>query len=255
MARSTSTAMRSVTSSAVDGPMGWRAAGGSDIGRIRPRNEDSYALAPEIGCYLIADGLGGLPAGAAASRLAVESALAALRERPDQLREAMIAAQGAVAKAGSQLPSQQGMATTLSILQIGEDNATIAHAGDSRIYVWDGRSLMQRTRDHTAGMDLLEAGAMPLDAVRNSPLWHQLTQAVGLDRALEPQIAPLDIAKAQAFLLCTDGISDMLSDRKMVDIFAAHAGDPSAAIDALLTAAVEAGGEDNATAVVVSRHG
>lgn len=236
-----------------EGPAGWRASGGSDIGRVRPENEDAYALAPEIGCYLIADGLGGLPAGAEASRLAIDSALAALQTRPESLEEAIAVAQDAVAGAGRMIAAHRGMATTLSILRIGDQAATIAHVGDSRIYVWDGRSLMQRSRDHTAGMDLLEAGAMPLEAVRNSPLWHQLTQAVGLDRPPEPQVATLDIAKAKAFVLCTDGISDMLSDRRMIDILTEHGADPEAAVDALLTAALDAGGEDNATVIVASR--
>jgi len=233
----------------------WVAQGGSHVGLVRRQNEDSFAMAEDIGCYLVADGLGGHAGGEVASAVAIEAALAVLRERPEALRDAMTAANNAVQQRARKDSGLTGMGTTLSILRLTETAAEIVHVGDSRIYAWSPDGLVQLTRDHTAGADLVEAGAMPLEQARRSGVWHQLTQAVGIEPVLRPQTADFPLEDTQSFLLCSDGVTDMLSDLRIADVLGDYVGEPDSAVEALIQKALAGGGEDNATALVVTRRG
>ena len=233
-------------------PPGWRAAGLSDIGAVRQRNEDSILVAPELRLYAVADGLGGHQGGDVASRLACETLAAALGEGAP-LEDAVERANAAVFGAAGEDPALHGMGTTLSALMLGaHDAATVAQVGDSRVYVMRGDGLAQVTEDQTVAMDMVREGTMSLDQARSSWGWNSLTQALGTDRAIAPVLSEIDLADAAAVLLCSDGLSEMVPDALIEKLLAADP-DPERAAAALVRAALDRGGRDNVTVVILTR--
>jgi PPM family protein phosphatase len=193
---------------------------------------------PEAGVFAVADGLGGHPAGDVASALAVRTMAAALAapaltdaDDPEQLLiSAIEGAHEAIRTESSGDLSRTGMATTVVLAAVHDGQAWIAHVGDSRGYVLTDDKLRQVTRDHGLG--------------------GYVTQAVGLDSRIEPSTTRLDLAAGSRLLLCTDGLSNMLDDQQIGDLLAD--GDAQQACDALVTAALDAGGVDNVTVVVLA---
>ncbi|MEE8274032.1 MAG: protein phosphatase 2C domain-containing protein [Alphaproteobacteria bacterium] len=241
---------------------GWIAFGTTDIGLLRERNEDAYALDGALGCYLVADGMGGHRGGDVASATARDAALNTLRAGAERLADdpaaglarAICAANAAVHHAAGRDPALHGMGTTLSLLWLGDDGeAAAAHVGDSRIYRLDGERLTQITVDHTQAEALVGAGYMTREEARHSPAGHMLTRGVGLDAGVEVDAFAVDAAAAHAFLLCSDGLTGMVADDAIASILRGHAGDPAAACEALIDAAITGGGHDNVTVVVVYR--
>ena len=236
---------------------GWRATGRSDIGSVRQRNEDSFLVEPDLRLYAVADGLGGHQGGDTASRLACETLVSALGEAA-ALADAIVRSNAAVLGAAEGDPALHGMGTTLSALVLGEgDAATVAQIGDSRVYVMRGDRLVQVTEDQTVAMDMVRRGEMSLDEARSSWGWNSLTQALGTDRAIAPVLTDLDLADAATVLLCSDGLSEMVPDALIEGSLArhAHAHDPEAAAAALIGMALDRGGRDNVTVVVLAREG
>ena len=234
---------------------GWRATGRSDIGSVRQRNEDSFLVEPDLRLYAVADGLGGHQGGDTASRLACETLVSALGEAA-ALADAIVRSNAAVLGAAEGDPALHGMGTTLSALVLGEgDAATVAQIGDSRVYVMRGDRLVQVTEDQTVAMDMVRRGEMSLDEARSSWGWNSLTQALGTDRAIAPVLTDLDLADAATVLLCSDGLSEMVPDALIEGSLARHAHDPEAAAAALIGMALDRGGRDNVTVVVLAREG
>ena len=253
----------------------WLTAGSTDIGFVRRRNEDSFAADDALGCYLVADGLGGHAAGDVASRVARDAVLNSLRgadipsgvdrvaifERADRtaiLGRAVRGANAAVRYAARESPELTGMGSTLSVLWRAPGGAgfALAHVGDSRIYRLDAvgvPGLACITDDHSAAMEMVREGAMTLDEAENSALWNQLTRAVGLDEDVEVDAFDVDGSEAEAFLLCTDGLTGMIGDREIERILRDKSPDPRAACEALIGAAIGEGGHDNITVVVLYR--
>ncbi|MCH7928975.1 MAG: serine/threonine-protein phosphatase, partial [Proteobacteria bacterium] len=196
---------------------GWAAWGLSDTGYVRERNEDAFAVDAGLGCYLVADGLGGHRGGEVASRLARDTVLAALAEAGAAadagavLAGAMDAANSAIRRAAEADPALLGMATTVSLLWLppwdGEGRGWVAHAGDSRVYRLGQGGLIQLTDDHNRAGEMVRAGAMTPARAERSLLSHGITRAAGIDAALEADVFALGTADAEAFLLCSDGLS------------------------------------------------
>ena len=140
------------------------AAARSDVGRRRPTNEDAYALAPELGLYPVADGMGGHRAGQVASGLAVRAALGTLRARGDagalleRLRVCVAAANGEILASSRMKPELAGMGTTVVALLAAGDRMALAHVGDSRAYRIRGREIRRLTDDHTVVGELMRRG-------------------------------------------------------------------------------------------------
>jgi protein phosphatase len=246
---------------------GWLAAGLSDVGRVRARNEDSLLIAPDLGLYAVADGMGGHRGGDVASRLACETFVAAIRrhgpasgrggEKP--LEAAVAAANDAVLKESGRSASVAGMGTTLSAISLAgsreSGRAWLAQVGDSRIYLMSPRGLDQVTDDQTVAMARVRRGELTVEAAKVSGTWHILTQALGIRPAIEPALSEIAVAEARAILLCSDGLSEMVEDDEIEGLLIRHAGDPAAAARALVAAALDGGGVDNVTAVVLVRPG
>lgn len=205
----------------------------TEVGHVRTRNEDAVLARPERGLLAVADGMGGHPAGDLASLTAVRALDATSLtpdSGPDDLAEAARSAHRAVQVAGQE-PDRYGMGTTLVLAVVGETSARVLHVGDSRAYLLDpdGR-LAAITRDH--GMH------------------GYLTQALGLDSDIEPDVAEVDCPPGSRLLLCTDGLTNMVADREIAELL--RGGDEQAACNALVDTALEHGGVDNVTVVVVA---
>ena len=240
---------------------GWAAFGATDVGLVRDRNEDAFAVDESLGCYLVADGLGGHTGGDVASRLARDTVIEvvgaerealAAGEAAAVLERAVNAASDTIHETARRDPSLWGMATTLSVLWIGgAGRGHVAHVGDSRIYRLDGAGLSVLTEDHTQGMELVRAGVMSLEEAERSIAWHWLTRAVGFDEPLAIDGFAVDAGGADALLLCSDGLSGMVDDGETATVLRARAPDAEAACRALIETAMRNGGRDNITVVVL----
>jgi protein phosphatase len=237
--------------------VGLRYALASDIGQQRQNNEDCADAAPEIGVFVVADGMGGHVAGEVASRVAVEAAIKAVRDQPvpgrvrGELRvlaNATIAANLAIVEEAERR-NLQGMGTTLTLLRVRSSSAIIANVGDSRAYALTPRSMRALTRDQTVVALMLEGGMITKDEAMRHPEKHVLTQALGTRDKIEPQIVKTTFQRGTRLLLSTDGLHDVVPEHEIARIAAGE--DLETAVGELIERANALGGPDNATALLV----
>lgn len=237
------------------------------MGRVRTRNEDSFRVLPADTLAVVADGMGGHPGGDVASRIAAEAASESLRAHrggegasPDanlegELGETMarcvLDAHRAVRREGSERPELEGMGTTLTALLVDAPAGrwAVGHAGDSRAYLLRARRLEQLTRDDTWVQAQVEAGRITAEEARHHPASHVLRQCLGLADPPEPRRYGGELRTGDRFLLCSDGLTDMLADDEILRLLQER-DDPEEAAGALVEAALERGGVDNVTVVV-----
>ena len=207
---------------------------------------------------VVADGMGGHPAGDVASHIAMKTLIDAFPALPDgdlglALKQAYRRANEAVFQAGEAEPAQAGMGTTMTSALLHGKYATVANVGDSRAYLLRGDTLTQVTRDHTVVSDEVVQGRITAEAARRDPRRNRLTHAIGTHPKLEsklPSIFELTLLPGDRLLLCSDGLYDVLDD---VDIRRALLGqDPGEAAQQLVEMAKQRGTHDNATAVVAA---
>lgn len=233
----------------------------SDVGRVRARNEDLAAADGRRGIYLLADGMGGHPDGNVAAELAVATAMRYItarslpgrpRNRGEKLAAAIREANRAIVERAR--PSQAGpatMGTTLVCAWLGKRFLHLAHVGDSRAYCIRDSVAQRLTRDHTVVQALIDRGELLPDAPEVAQYGHILTQAVGLSEAVRPEVGRFVPVPGDVYLLCSDGLSDLVPDRAIAAIVTAYEDDIEAAAEALVAAALEAGGHDNVTVLLV----
>jgi protein phosphatase len=206
----------------------------TEVGHVRSRNEDALLARPERGVLAVADGLGGHPAGDVASLTAlasVDGSGLTVGASEDDLRATAAAAHQAVLDAAAAEPGRTGMGTTLVLATVSDDAATVLHVGDSRAYQLSSDGVLSPlTEDH--GMH------------------GYLTQALGLDRAVAPDVARVDCPPGSRLLLCSDGLTNMVDDAALAELLGR--GSAQEACDALVEAALDAGGIDNVSVVVVA---
>jgi PPM family protein phosphatase len=227
---------------------GWARA--SDTGRKRRRNEDSYVVAPPL--FAVADGMGGAQAGEVASKLAA----AALEETDpgalsgaERLESLIREANRRVYERASSDPSTSGMGTTMTVALVEGDGVTIAHVGDSRAYrVRDGR-LEQLTEDHSLVNELLKTGKLSPEEAEVHPQRSVITRAVGTDPDVDVDTFHVAAAEGDFFLLCSDGLTDMVGDDDILEMVEKYRDDLDRVTKALISAANRGGGEDNITVV------
>lgn len=239
----------------------------SDVGRRRKRNEDAIASDEATGLLVVADGMGGHPAGHVASRLAVEEALASLRnggsaggdEGPGSrshedeggpMAEAVRSADRRIRSEGLRDPERAGMGTTLTAFRLDTDRATwhIGHVGDSRAYRFRNGTLEQLTRDDTWVQSQVDAGRIKPENARNHPWSSLLSQAVGLDEPAEPSVLEGEAEPGDVFLLCSDGLLAHLGDEELARLIRDHLEEGLEAVTrTLVDAANDRGGIDNIT--------
>jgi serine/threonine protein phosphatase PrpC len=223
----------------------------SDRGRVRSVNEDRFVAAPPF--FLVADGMGGHAFGDRASeettRIIAERLPSNGPSTAEQVLDAITAADAAVHDIGA----EEFAGTTLVGVAIvasaqGELHWLVCNIGDSRIYAWDGATLDQLSTDHSAVQELVEQGVITPAEAAVHPARNVVTRAIG-SGSVAPDISLLPAGGSQAFVICSDGLTKELSDARIAEILAETG--PRSHADRLVEAALEAGGADNVTVVVV----
>lgn len=236
----------------------------SDIGLVRKENQDAFAAFPEGGAqqdagqvrlFLVADGMGGHRGGGEASRLVVRTILNSFTNPsgdsvPDMLRKSFQQANEAVYRESLQLFPPAIMGSTCTALAIGGDDAHIAHVGDSRAYRVNSSGVQQLTDDHSVVGEMQRRGLIQKEAASVHPERSQITRALGVKPEVKVDIIEgITLGESEAFLLCTDGLSNAVSETEIRDTVLSL--DAEGACKALVDLALSRGGEDNVTALVV----
>jgi PPM family protein phosphatase len=243
-------------------------AGATDPGKKRSNNEDALLLDDAQSLYAVADGVGGSEGGEVASRIAIETTagemkdlLSSVNRTPPVgrstdsttefalLRALMQRANANVRRGRAERESLADMATTLTLMVFKQRTAYGAHVGDSRAYLLRGGELSRITNDHTVVDEQIRAGLLTPERARMSPYRHIITRAVGIDEDVNADVLQFDIRKDDRFLLCTDGLTEMVPDKEISAIISTSA--PGEAVERLIDAANRAGGVDNITAIVL----
>jgi serine/threonine protein phosphatase PrpC len=226
-----------------------RASARTDTGRRRLQNEDAFVCEPPL--FAIADGMGGAQAGEVASHLAT-TALRDLAATGASVPELIREANGRVWEHSLQDPAVAGMGTTVTLARVHEAEGIIeiGHVGDSRAYrIRDGR-LEQLTPDHTLVAELVRSGRLTEQEAYTHPHKSVITRAVGTEPDVHVDAFAVETSPGDLFLLCSDGLTDMLHDADILAAVAAGAGDPAQSAESLVHGANAAGGVDNVTVVL-----
>ncbi|WP_101047485.1 Stp1/IreP family PP2C-type Ser/Thr phosphatase [Macromonas nakdongensis] len=233
----------------------------TDRGRVRANNEDAVVLDPTLGLAVLADGMGGYNAGEVASHLATTEVLRHLRDTlqdgqsgPREVRRALQhsveAANLAIYEAALGNPDWRGMATTLLVTVFGGARLTVGHVGDSRLYRLRQGQLIQLTRDHSLLQEQIDAGLVSPEMARVAQYKNLVTRAVGVEPLVSLEVAEHVVQAGDTYLLCSDGLNDMLPDGQMAQILKRETPLDQAG-HVLLAAANAAGGRDNISLVLV----
>jgi len=250
-------------------PLSWAVC--TDAGLRRTSNEDSYSSRPDIGLFIVADGMGGHVAGEVASRVAVESIAAFIEEtagadrnrtwpfpfepelsfEANRLKAAFRLANRRIASAIADSQDLRGMATTASAILRGPVNSCVAHIGDSRVYVLRGKELSQLTHDHSWVEEQVRAGMLTPDAARQHPWRNVVTRALSGGDDADVDVVEIQPTPGERYLLCSDGLFGVVPDDRIAQLM----GDRSATLEEicgrLIDAANAAGGPDNITAMLL----
>ena len=240
----------------------------TSVGRVREINEDAYLVLEDRGLFVVCDGMGGAAAGEVASQLAIETIGAFVRNgaigrdtqrgfqpRTTGLGKAVEAANRAILERARSDAAQAGMGTTVVATWIGDGLASIAHVGDSRLYVRNASGFEALTRDHSLVEAQVQAGLIDREQSLKSENQNILLRALGREPDVSIELGEATIAVGDRFLLCSDGLTRTVTDEGLAAALDRFAGDPQGACDHLIAAANENGGPDNVTAVVVEVQG
>lgn len=240
-------------------------AGLTDPGRLRPENEDCIAFYPEIGLALLADGMGGHRAGEVASRMAVDvmarycvDSFAGEGKRPpapDILREAISAANAAIYEMARHNADYAGMGATVVTALFQNGELHVGHAGDSRLYRLRAGRLETMTQDHSVVQELLNRGLVTPEQARQSVSKNLVTRALGVEPGLQADFQTLSTRNGDLYLLCSDGVNDVLSDAEIEYLLSTPDAGPEAIAERIVEAANAAGGPDNISVIVALTEG
>jgi serine/threonine protein phosphatase PrpC len=236
----------------------------SHPGKIRPLNEDAVGADPGIGLFILADGLGGYNAGEVASTMTVSMLLTDLGAQlarangspeafdpTDALRAALIAMNAAIFRAALNSSAYEGMATTVVIAWFLGGRLWVAHAGDSRLYRLRNGVLQQITRDHSFSQELVDAGMVSPEEARVLPAKNLVTKALGATPELEPEVHDYDVQPGDIVLMCSDGLTEMVSHLEIGGLITGCGYDVVESARRLIDLANEAGGRDNTSVILV----
>jgi len=223
----------------------------------RQANEDRYAIVPELGLYLVADGMGGHRAGQVASQMASEEAIRAIEGLQgakvglaERLRDAVSSANREIFNAASAKPEFAGMGTTFVGLLFAGERLALAHVGDSRAYLVRAGRLRRLTDDHSIVAELIRRHEISESDARQHPHRHVLTRALGIRPRIDPDLAEMTPQDNDVFVLCSDGLTTHIEDEEIAErVHGEH--DLEAAAAGLVDAANRAGGVDNTTVLLV----
>ena len=233
--------------------------GKTDIGLRRSNNEDAFIISPELGFCLAADGMGGAAAGELASKIFADTVLEIFADSTDQsekeilyrVKKAFSFANEKILDDATQNPNHEGMGCTAELLAFFEDGFALGHVGDSRTYRFRNGQLRQLTQDHTLVQQQIEEGLISSENIRNHPLRNVILRALGQERELALDLLRGKILPGDLFLLCSDGLTDMVQDDQIQEILSSDI-DIHRKADKLVESAKAAGGKDNITVVLVA---
>lgn len=230
--------------------------GNTDVGLRRANNEDAYFVRADPACGGVADGMGGAAAGEIASRIFVETAQEILGRNPRSEQEAYLSVQEVFSLGNERIiahvaanPEHKGMGCTAELIAFFDDRYVVGHIGDSRTYLFRDGTLRQITKDHSLVQNQLDQGLISAEEARKHPLRHIVLRALGIGSSVSLDIIRGKIQPRDIFLLCSDGLSDLVADDAMLEILAAGKG-LGLSVDLLIEAAKTAGGKDNITVVL-----
>ena len=233
-------------------PAGILSAFRTDVGKVRANNQDAPIVSEKLLLYGVADGMGGHKGGEVASTSARDDLLRELEGKTPSVA----ALSGAIEEVNRQIYHQQehddaltGMGTTLSVLWMSDNFVYIGHVGDSRVYLLRDGEFKQMTLDHSLVEQLVREGVLTEEEAQNHPMRNIITRAIGTDESVEVDVVVEERRKGDLWLACSDGLHGLVDDRQMRDALRQYA--PEKAADVLLKAALDAGGRDNVTLVIV----
>jgi serine/threonine protein phosphatase PrpC len=245
------------------------AAGKTDVGLVRTNNEDSLGFDLGVGVFVVSDGMGGQAAGEKASRIAVSTVLdyfQGLKDPTDskvvtqrirgvsrganQLASAILLANQAIREVSSRNPQYSGMGCTIVAVLCRGEKFSVAHVGDSRVYLIRDHEIHQLTADHSFVMEQVRRGLMTQDEAEHSKLQNVILRALGPEESVEPDLQDHELRSGDILLLCSDGLSRYVKDSDMFEIVST-ASDLGSACDKLIEAAKAGASDDNITCLLM----
>lgn len=240
---------------------------GSDVGRVRSRNEDHVRIIPNLGLAILSDGMGGHKAGDVASRIAVDvigdhweslhrdsvaraTSITGSR-RSDDILMAVSTANEQIYTMSRHNPEFQGMGATVIAAHFNADGMCAIHLGDSRLYRYRRGTLLQLTTDHTHAQESVRLGLVSAEEAKGGYGWNLLLKALGVDSVIEPDVITAPLERGDIFLMGSDGLTDAVSDGDIQARIALGNNDLVETIDQLISLANQNGGPDNISVVMV----
>ena len=244
-------------------------ASATDAGMVRSHNEDSIASDPSLGLAVLADGMGGYNAGEVASGMATTVLITELRQALGRhssleagargggstaqmlLREEIAKANRSIFQASQSQPQYAGMGTTLVVALFHDNKVTVAHIGDSRLYRMRNGELNQITRDHSLLQEQIDSGLITPEQAKLSANKNLVTRALGIDAVVEPEIHDYEAMAGDVYLLCSDGLCDMVSDEDIGMALQTLSANLTLCAQQLVQMANDNGGRDNVSVMLV----
>lgn len=231
--------------------------GRTDMGLVRPNNEDALLADDQAKFCLVADGMGGAAAGETASQIFVQTTgeifnkqlVTSSQDALERVQNSFLSANDRILEHVEAVPQHQGMGCTAEILAFWEDTFVVGHIGDSRTYRLRGHHLKQLTKDHSLVQDQLDQGIITLEQARSHAMRNVILRAVGVRPSLEVDTLQGSVSAGDLFMLCSDGLTDMVEDQVIASVLALEASMPEK-VEQLVTLAKQAGGKDNITVLL-----
>jgi protein phosphatase len=241
----------------------------TDVGKVRDHNEDTIGAEPDIGLWVLADGMGGYNAGEVASGIAVKTIIdlvtqACKREKRAEiesgsgymrqtiaLRDAIHRANKVINQTAQSQPQCEGMGTTLVASLFYDNRVSIAHVGDSRMYRMRGNRFEQITMDHSLLQELVDRGFYSQEEAQRSTNRNYVTRALGVEANVEVEVQEVDVQKGDYYLMCSDGLPDMVEDEDIHLTISTFSNDVRTVGEQLIKLTNDNGGRDNVSVILV----
>jgi serine/threonine protein phosphatase PrpC len=241
----------------------------TDVGKVRDHNEDAIGAQPDIGLWVLADGMGGYNAGEVASGIAVKTIIdlvtkACKTEKRSEiesgtgymrqtivLRDAIHRANKVINQTAQSQPQCEGMGTTLVASLFYDNKVSIAHVGDSRMYRLRDNRFEQITMDHSLLQELVDRGFYSQEEAQRSTNRNYVTRALGVEANVEVEVQEIDVQKGDYFLMCSDGLPDMVEDEDIHLTISTFSNDVRTVGEQLIKLTNDNGGRDNVSVVLV----
>ena len=225
----------------------------TDKGRKRNLNEDAFMIDETLGLWVLADGMGGHGSGDIASKIAVKHIVKGVRHGYS-LTDSIVSSHYAILKAAKMGLGQWGMGTTVVVLRIIDSNYEIAWVGDSRAYLFKGKQMYQLSKDHSVVQEMIDSGEITAEQAMVHPQRNVISQAVGSTEMCDIKVDVVTgkLLSGHSILLCSDGLTTEIQESKIAKIVQQKI-DVENKVKALINAALDTGGKDNITAILVEK--